>query len=134
MKVARQTPKAIKSPVYVTEDQYEIWYCEPRSLGKIDKRGGYWYTRDGMRFVSSRDAMEYLIRMQPHRSEVAPIRQEMVKSELPTKKPLAAVKKAATIPVTTNQNHPKFQEWLDFQNWQAQRRASAVRSAKDSEQ
>lgn len=63
MKVAQNKPAITKSVVYVTPDQYEVWYSKPMSLGTIDKRGGYWYTRDGMRFVSSRDAMEYLIRL-----------------------------------------------------------------------
>lgn len=63
MKVARKKPEVVKAPVYVTADKYEIWYGNPRSLGTIDNRGGYWYTADGMRFMSSRDAMEYLIRI-----------------------------------------------------------------------
>lgn len=63
MKVATNVPQAIQVPVYVTQTQYEIWYAKPLSLGKIDYRGNYWYTADGGRFASSRDAMRYLIRL-----------------------------------------------------------------------
>lgn len=63
MKVAIARPKASRTPVYVTKEKYEVWHSVPLCLGEIEKKDGYWYTKDGMRFVSSRDAMEYLIRL-----------------------------------------------------------------------
>lgn len=63
MHVAKKKPGLLKCPVRITHDSYELWYARPRSLGVINKRNGYWYTEDGMRFVSSRDALEYRIRI-----------------------------------------------------------------------
>lgn len=61
MKVASKKPAAVKRPVYITKNRYEIYYSKPACLGVIDNVGGYWFTQDGLRFVSSRDAMNYLI-------------------------------------------------------------------------
>lgn len=140
MKIASFAPEAIKRPVYVTNDIYEIWYSKPVSLGKIHNVKGYWYTADNMRFVSSRDAMEYLIRMSEARSpqEKAAVYQQA--AAIPQKAgpshPATSVTttRKPTKPTTNhvnqggsnvNQNHPKFQEWLDFQAWSAQRKARA---------
>lgn len=62
-KIASSKPEAIRRPVYVDNNHYEIWYARPVSLGIIEKRGDYWYTPDGMRFIASRDAMAYLCRL-----------------------------------------------------------------------
>lgn len=72
MVIAKKVPGVYKSPVYVSDTQYEIWYAKPKSLGFVDKIGSYWYTLDGMKFRSSRDAMEYLIRMQEAGKELVP--------------------------------------------------------------
>lgn len=87
MKVADNRPAVVKSVVRITDEQYEIYYAKPQCLGKINKRGGYWYTIDGMRFVSSRDAMEYLIRL----GEVA----------MTQRLPAPAVTKVTNVPETT---------------------------------
>lgn len=63
MKVAESRPQVVKSVVRVTDEKYELYYANPKCLGTINKKGGYWYTADGMRFVSSRDALEYFIRL-----------------------------------------------------------------------
>jgi hypothetical protein len=63
MKIANSVPKAVKRPVRVTDSEYDLYYSKPVNLGKIVKKGIYWYTEDGMRFVSSRDALEYRIRV-----------------------------------------------------------------------
>lgn len=63
MKITRERPKATKVPVFLTEDCYEMFYCRPLNLGKITKQNKYWYTEDGMKFMSSRSALEYLIRI-----------------------------------------------------------------------
>lgn len=63
MKIAKQAPAVQKVPVYITSDKYALYYSKPILLGNVDKRGNYWYTPDGMRFVSSRNALEYLIRI-----------------------------------------------------------------------
>lgn len=62
--IAKKKPSDFRTPVYVTESIYEVWYCQPRSLGKIERRGAYWFTEDGMRFPASRDAMNYLVRLE----------------------------------------------------------------------
>ncbi len=66
MKIAKQKPESFRTAVYVTEDRYELFYSKPISLGFIDKRGPYWYTSDGVRFLNNRDALEYLVRLQEH--------------------------------------------------------------------
>lgn len=62
-KLAQKKPEAIKTVVSIAQNHAEVWYARPLALGRIDYQNGYWYTLDKMRFVSSRDAMEYLIRM-----------------------------------------------------------------------
>lgn len=62
MKIAQKKPAVVKSVVRGVDGSYEAWYSKPISLGPVFNRGGYWYTQDGMRFVSNRDALEYLIR------------------------------------------------------------------------
>lgn len=61
MKVASTQPKVVKSPVRITDTKYSMWYAKPINLGEIEKRGDYWYTADNHRFMSSRDALDYLI-------------------------------------------------------------------------
>lgn len=62
MKIANQKPVAMKRPVYVTDDKYALYYARPVMLGEITKgKSGYWFTADGLRFASSRDALEHLI-------------------------------------------------------------------------
>lgn len=63
MKVANIAPQAIKSPVRVTKTEYALWHAKPVMLGHIKRVGNYWYTEDGMRFVSSRNALEYLAKI-----------------------------------------------------------------------
>lgn len=63
MKIAKQKPDAFRTAVYVTADCYELFYSEPKSLGRINKQGQYWYTADGMRFLNNRDALDYLVRL-----------------------------------------------------------------------
>lgn len=60
MKIAEKPPVERKSAVKITQTCYELFICPPVSLGTINKKGDYWYTADGMRFISNRDAIEYL--------------------------------------------------------------------------
>ncbi len=121
MKVANNKPQVSKSRTYVTQDCYEVWYSRPVSLGRIDRRNGYWYSADGHRFLSSKDATEYLVKL---RDMQFPIRDEvLVRSTVAEPKPVAPTRKAATAaPAPTRkivnaagvQTHPKFQEYLRF--------------------
>lgn len=144
MKVATKKPATVQSPVYVTNEIYEIWYAEPVSLGRIHKRNGYWYTQDQMRFISSRDAMRYLISKAGHqvqvpevqtperRKEVLPIQQERRTPVLQKKITTRPVRKevvrsnadaAVNSPIVEiNQNHPKFQEFLDYLDYSARKK------------
>lgn len=63
MKVATTAPVPVKSPVRITDEKYAMWYARPVNLGEITKQGNYWYTSDGMRFMSSRNALDYLIKI-----------------------------------------------------------------------
>jgi hypothetical protein len=62
-KFAKKAPSTVKSVVEVKgeKDHAMAWYSKPLCLGRIDLRNGHWYTQDGKRFISSRDAMDYLI-------------------------------------------------------------------------
>lgn len=60
MKIAKKTPVAHKVPVYVTADKYALYVLKPAMLGYIVKRDGLWETADGVKFMSSRAAIDYL--------------------------------------------------------------------------
>lgn len=61
--IALKKPNAIKTVVSTGKHTAEIVYAKPVTLGTIVYENKYWYTQDRVRFVSSRDAMEYLIKM-----------------------------------------------------------------------
>jgi len=63
MRIADKSPEAVKSPVRVTADRYDLYYANPILLGQINRIGGYWFTSDNMRFVSSRNALDYLAKL-----------------------------------------------------------------------
>lgn len=118
MKIANKKPDAIQVPVYVTESQYEIWYASPKSLGKIDKINGYWYTVDGMKFISSREAMKYLITCYDAGVSLTPAPEKIPAVRKPTPPPTAApslsISRSLAAEPEFNQNHPQFQMFLDF--------------------
>lgn len=178
-KIATKKPDAQVRPVYVTDSEYEIWYSKPQSLGRIENRKGYWYTADGRRFASSRDAMGYLVHIlditgntptavfsrmaigTPERTDrqtdrQVTDRQRVIRETVipPTSsKPEVAKKDRAGAnadsPVSpptssttnrnsqstsnqsassssTNQNHPMFQQYLDFLDYQARRKSRSL--------
>ncbi len=142
MKVANKRPATIESPVRVTENKYEMWYGRPVFLGLIEKKGQNWYTEDGMRFVSSRDALRYLsgryetgsltpLKPSPARGKMK--KQEMVQiktqklEQLPSDRQRKLDNKRNTTAMQVkvepyNQNHPRFQEFLEFQKFLASRK------------
>ncbi len=127
MKVAAKKPESFQTVVYVTKDQYEVWFSKPQSLGKINNRNGYWYTADGMRFVSSRDAMYYIVRQTdptvalPERTR-GPVKERAQVPEGPSSR-------RVSVESPVNQNHPRFQDFLDFQEFMARRKAGRVEGA-----
>lgn len=84
-KLAAKVPDAVKTVVSTTQDRATVWYARPRALGTIEFRKNYWFTADGGRFVSSRDAMEYLIKL---------YELETVAARLPTPTQIALAKPA----------------------------------------
>lgn len=64
MIISRKAPELVQAPVRVSRDRVEIWYSKPKSLGYVDKIGSYWYTVDGGKFRSSREAMRYLVKLE----------------------------------------------------------------------
>lgn len=138
MKVASKKPATIQSPVYITSDVYEIWYAEPVSLGRILKKSGYWYTQDGMRFVSSRDAMRYLISKRNPLPVIIPERRRETSTPPHTERRTQTVQPKQIVNTTNrvqkvtsgqdfskmNQNHPRFQEFLDFLDYKARKEAA----------
>lgn len=118
-KLAQKKPEAIKTVVSIGQDHAEVWYARPISLGRIDYQGGYWYTVDKMRFISSRDAMEYLIRMHDlkERGESpAPVR--AAATAVNTIKPVIKEKKAPAVaipPLPPGYRDAKL--FRDFLSW-----------------
>lgn len=198
-KIATRKPESQVRPVYVTNEQYEIWYSQPVSLGVINNRNGYWYTADNRRFASSRDAMGYLVHILKITGNIPATvfgRMAMEKTlrvgreignsigqahgvaqveekEIPTSKPTEKAKYTSTKPSTPvqsrsstgnpvmsgtpgstpsrpvvskrvgpesrsgaetsksdsdaiNQNHPMFQQFMDFVDFQARRKMSRL--------
>lgn len=62
-KIPTKRPMGIKTPVKLSDDKYEMWYLKPVYLGVIEKDGPNWFTEDEMRFRTSMDALDYLIKM-----------------------------------------------------------------------
>lgn len=136
-KIATQVPQTLCRPVYVSDSVYEVWYSKPVSLGCIHYKGDYWYTSDGQRFVSSRDAMSYMLRT--GKMEL-PVNLQSKAHAMPIpERPAPAPKQptqrvqgrtletsVANAPAPENQNHPKFQEFLDFQEFLARRKAQKL--------
>lgn len=60
MIVTKKRPAPIKTPVQVTREKYELWYSKPVCLGTVDLKQNQWVTADSKKFVSSRDALDYL--------------------------------------------------------------------------
>lgn len=127
MKIASKKPNTIQQVVYVTNEIYEIWYAKPASLGKIHKRGGYWYTTDGHRHVSSRDAMHYLI-SHTTTEVVTDIVEGKIPDVIPPKnRDVGKSEKGMQIQI--NQNHPQFQQFLDFIDYQNRTRIRQLERA-----
>lgn len=145
-KIATNKPEVQCRPVYLNKDTFEVWYSEPKSLGKITNRGGYWYTADGHRFVSSRDAMGYMLRVG---NMAIPINLQVKAKAMPVPVPPPPVKRVAPVSRDrgnsatiadlnnqlgtdslgnhgVNQNHPMFQQFLEFQDWVARRKAVSL--------
>lgn len=124
MKVSR-TPLSIeKRCVYINDTTYETWYAKPVSLGLITNRSGYWYTADQMRFVSSRDALEYLIRIYEHangklieslpEAEKRAIKIEIEKAKEEQKKATVSILRGKTSPSKPTEDEKLFKEFLEF--------------------
>lgn len=130
--VAQKKPEAIKRPVQITETKYEMWYAKPVCLGEINKIGKYWYTADHMRFVSSRDALEYLIRV----SESATSGE--LPKPVPAPKPVVLKKKEAirSPEVQVNQTHPLFSQFIEWVDTMGKEKALrlASKQARNGEQ
>lgn len=86
-KLATKRPNEVRSILSLSEDQAEIWYAKPVSLGKISYRGGSWYTANGLRFGAARDAMDYLINLHSLGHKIEPSAAIELKVEPPTPPP-----------------------------------------------
>lgn len=132
MKVAQKKPIEIKSAVYVSATKYELWHSKPVKLGEINRDGNWWYTEDGMRFASNRDALEYCVRVSELiRKGDVPIErmvsEAMSQTRVARKKRIEKRRQIATqrtrqgatldreeLQGVVMQNHPRFQEFLEF--------------------
>lgn len=129
MKVSRKVPDVTKRCVATTREQYDCWYSKPTNLGAIKYKAGYWWTVDHMRFVSSRDALEYLIRIYDKtgqkvadlpEAEKRAIQVEVAKQ---TKAPERAGATTVTKQVTKNPQQALFDQFLTFMSSQKPRAA-----------
>lgn len=84
-KISKTPPKLWRGAVKLTERKYEVWALLPSKLGVIVKQGTYWVltgadspvNSEGMRFINSRDAADYLLKLkQPEISLPKPVKQE----------------------------------------------------------
>lgn len=76
MIIAKRVPESVGVPVWSGENEVEIYYSRPVNLGKVNRVGSYWYTVDGRRFTSSRDAMAYLVALYEAGVELTPRTEE----------------------------------------------------------
>lgn len=82
MKVSKTVPKAWRGPVKVSSTCYELWALTPSKLGEINKVSNYWLTKDGVRFISSRDAADYMLKLNTlNLSEDRRVKNEPIKVE-----------------------------------------------------
>lgn len=120
MKIADKIPRTVKRPVRIKEDEYHLYYSKPVNLGKIMKKGIYWYTEDGMRFVSSRDALEYRIRVVESiasgKEPDALDKEQLAKTVRRKKKAPARASANKTVAITD----PMYQKFLEFMKAQGQ--------------
>lgn len=126
-KLAKKVPLAIKTVVSIAKDQAEVWYAAPSCLGTIDYQNGYWYTKDGMRFVSGRDAMEYLIKLvevsRPHYLPTKALPVPTIKPEAPAPaKPVPTVKDSFVNEILVYlSNHPEVKQLLQQEKKQKEK-------------
>lgn len=112
MKIAAKRPKAVKRPVYLTKDKLELWYLKPVMLGEVVKDGLFWHTKDGMRFNSSRDALEYCLRM--YEMEQGIPQEERSSEELPVTRRKRKQKTVVANPAQKKQE--LFEQFIEFIN------------------
>lgn len=138
-KIANKKPAELRRPVRINKMKYELWYCKPEMLGEINRRGPYWYTEDGMRFLSSRDALSYLIKLvavagvdrTPEKLEAVRKQVEATRSRIVKKTRTHSAKKLDSRnekstqdpEISYNQNHPMFQKFLDFVEFQNRKKS-----------
>lgn len=137
MKLAKMKLQTTGRVVQVSDTVCEVMYSKPVSLGRIEKRGAYWYTQDGQRCVSTRDALRHLVRLADPTAKIhkaLPLKETKKTVDRKSNTVYTAVasplvsdsftrvgatassrpKKAAS-PV--NQNHPMFQVFLEFMEY-----------------
>lgn len=126
MKVTTAKPAEIKTPVKLTETRYELYFSRPIMIGVINRVGGLWETADGSRFISSRAALDYLVKLADAKGGILPspipekkIQKPISTVAIPTTPTIILKKKVIASPQKEayNQNHPEFQKFLEFMNW-----------------
>lgn len=130
MQVTQRKPKEAKIPVRIDRNKVELFYVKPVSLGYIYKEGRYWYSEDRMRFVASRDALDYLAKLHDLGGVIAPSVSQPTE-EAPTprtstrKKPNPTRKKAVVEErKKIGPDDPLVQQFIEFINNQQQQETS----------
>lgn len=123
MIIAKRVPESVGVPVWSGENEVEIYYSRPVNLGKVNRVGSHWYTVDGRRFTSSRDAMAYLVAL--YEAGVEPTPQEVA-----TPEPVSEVE--VEIPEKEKARREKISRTLRERNEKARRaRELAGKRARD---
>lgn len=116
-KLSQKAPDTFKTVVKLDSTTAEVWFCPPISLGIIQYKDNCWFTKDDMRFMSSRDAMEYLIKIhtmdqryqqqqgRQHQKQERPV-QKQEKQEKPIVHSRRLPKAKAVTPVLKAKNKP----------------------------
>lgn len=91
----KQPPVQWRGPVRITNSKYAIWSCIPVQLGEINKVGNYWITPDGVRFVSSRDAADYMLKMYANNDKTQSVSDVIKSANKAIKEAMTPVKKTS---------------------------------------
>lgn len=88
-KISKHPPKLWRGAVKVSANQYDLWALVPTKLGTIKREGLYWLTEDGMRFINSKDACDYMLKLKGLKPVIIELKgavksKEKVKSNIET--------------------------------------------------
>lgn len=134
MKIANKRPLEMRSPVRVTANKYDLYYSKPLLVGTINRIGHQWVTEDGVKFNSSRAALDYLVKLIEARGGVT-----FPKIQIETTKPLIrgamSVQEEKPIQKKTthilrkrgpDSNQKEYKEFQEFLKWKKKQKEQSA--------